>query len=77
MAKRLILTMESATHEWQLPVDSDMDAVRENILGAMTRQGVVEVIVHAPGDERVSSPLLVNGAMVAAAAVVETPDSPI
>jgi hypothetical protein len=54
-----------------------MDAVRENILGAMTRQSVVEVIVHAPGDGRVTSPLVVNGAMVAAAAVVETPDPPL
>ena len=71
MTKRLLLTTESSTQEWELPRDTDVTAVRENIMGAMTGGAVVEVPVRCEGDPATTL-LIVNGRMLVAAAVVET-----
>lgn len=78
MTKYLQLTTASDTRQWELPLDTDTAAVRENVLGAMSHGDVVEVVVEVPADThhgRTTTPLLVNGATLVTAAVIEVPPS--
>lgn len=78
MTKYLQLTTPSGARQWALPLDTDVAAVRENVLSAMSRGDVVEVVVDIPADThhgRTTTPLLVNGATLVTAAVIEAPPS--
>lgn len=76
MTKCLQLTAASGAKVWELPADTDAAAVRENVLSAMSQGTVVEVMVEVPATThhaRTSTPLLVNGAHLVTAAVIEAP----
>ena len=76
MTKYLQLTSASGMRQWELPPDSDVAAVRENLLSAISHGEVVEVVVNVPADTphpRTSTPLVVNGAMLVTASVIEAP----
>ncbi len=73
MAKHLLLGTGS-TVNWRLPADSDASEITERLKTAMETGSVELVTIEMNDDPLNRAELLVNGSVVACAAVVETPE---
>jgi hypothetical protein len=76
MAKHLMLGTE-ASQTWRLPPDTDLRALQNRIQDCMTRRSVMRVSVELGLGDRpvVQGQLMLNGATLVMAAVVESPDA--
>jgi hypothetical protein len=73
MAKHLLLGTDT-TANWRLPADSDVEAITERLKTAMETGTVERITVEMNDDPLNQAELLVNGNVVACAAVVELPE---
>ena len=73
MGKHLLLGT-ATTVNWRLPADSDVGEITERLKTAMETGTVERVTIEMNDDPLNRAELLVNGSVVACAAVVELPE---